>query len=156
METIDEGKKFLRRNFDKRKPVSCPCCGQVVAKSRRTIYGSMAKWLIELVLKSVEARNGYVEVRNLRSKGGDYAKLRFWGLVEQKPNRDPKKKESGIWRPTEEGRKFAFRTLKVPRAVFIFNNTFQGYEDPKDLVDIAECLGEQFDYSQLMQSSYWE
>ncbi|HWY36093.1 MAG TPA: hypothetical protein VNX68_15720, partial [Nitrosopumilaceae archaeon] len=44
--TVEEAKKFLRKNFD--LGVNCPCCGQLVKNWRRKLDSRMARALIGL------------------------------------------------------------------------------------------------------------
>ncbi len=83
--------------------------------------------------------------------GGDYAKLRHWGLAELKPNDDdPSKKDSGLWRPTEKGRRFAYRQIRVPRYVYLYKNKVMGFSE--ETISIEEALKVSFDYDDLMQA----
>jgi hypothetical protein len=75
---------------------------------------------------------------------GDWAKLRFWGLIEEKPNTDKKKKSSGYWRLTDLGKQFVRGEISVPR-VKVFRDGMV-VETSEELVSITEALGEPFDY----------
>jgi hypothetical protein len=81
----------------------------------------------------------------------DYAKLALWGLIKQKPNTDPKKRTSGIWRATSEGASFAWNLLSVPSHVFLASpgNQVLGWEEGK--INVITALGKHFDYEELMK-----
>lgn len=91
--------------------VICPCCEQDVAVYKRPLYGSMVKAMLRMCV-SAEEEGAWVRMKDTR--GGDYAKLRFWGLVESKG------KNSGIWRITPYGMRFLRSEISVPRHVFIY------------------------------------
>lgn len=118
----------------------------------RTIYRSLAKWLCQLVVRYQREPRWYSTGEPwslLACRGtGDIAKLRYWGLIEKKPNDDPKKKHSGLWRPTDDGIAFVRGGKMVPRNVQICDGRFVGLcGEP---VSISDCLKEEFDYSKLM------
>ncbi len=108
--TLKQAKDFLRLYAE--KGVRCPCCKQYVKVYRRVLGSQMARWLIWLVRtweQTDKARYGstprfafdrrfeegtdvgvWVYIRQSPVRGGDYAKLIHWGLVEQKPNEKPR------------------------------------------------------------------
>lgn len=77
--------------------------------------------------------------------------LRWWGLVERKGNEgETKTKHSGYWRPTASGLDFVFRGARIPKSVFTYNDTVQGYS--YELVAIADCFEDNFDYAATMST----
>jgi len=130
----------------------CPCCEQHVKIYRRKLNASMARSLLWLV-RHCEVTKHWCDVPRqaptwlLRSR--ELPKLAYWRLVETQPNTDdPTKRCSGIWRPTSEGRQFAYSRTVVPSHAEIYNGGVVGYSDTP--TTIREALGERFDYSELM------
>ena len=83
--------------------------------------------------------------------GGDYAKLRYWDLIEKSPkNPDPKKRSSGLWKLTELGRDFAHNRTTVSVACYYGHpeGGVLGFEPEQ--VNIVDALGKYFDYEKLM------
>jgi hypothetical protein len=149
VQTIKEGREFLRRK--RHEGATCPCCEQHVQVYRRSINAGMAFALI-LLSRKPSSDSGWIDIRAVDGlRGGDYAKLRHWGLLEQRPNTDPKKKWSGLWRLTQLGRQFVHDQARVQRYAHVYNGrvlTFSG-ED----VSIRRCLGRKFDYEELVSGS---
>lgn len=132
--------------------IDCPCCGQKVQLYRRPLNSEMARWLIVLTRLHLAADRGWVNVKDgplKATRGGDYGKLLHWGLIEQRPNTDPKKRTSGFWRPTQKGVQFAKNELSVPSHVYIYNNQARGFSDTA--VTIVDALGVKFSYPELLQ-----
>lgn len=136
----------------------CPCCRQLVKLYTREITSSMAYVLI-LLHRHFEKAPDYIHVPNYLSdmtklgsmiRGGDFAKLRYWGLLEEMPDAKRKdgSKRAGFYRMPEKGHQFAKGEIKVPKTVFLYNDTFLGF-GPGD-TSIHECLGKDFNYDDLM------
>lgn len=139
----------------------CPCCDQVVRVYKRGISSSSARWLIwlckvfdEMVLKSPEmpVSEIWIDVRESPVRGGDYAKLRHWGLIQQKP-RDIStvSKDSGLWQPTGKGVRFAGGQERIPRFCHIFNGAPLQFSE--ETISIGDIVGTKFSYEDLMKQS---
>lgn len=139
----------------------CPCCDQHAQRYYRRINSGMARWLLALVRLSPQHSPCWVTTKDVilhaasrrgfgSSLGSGEASslLPFWGLIECRPNEDPKKKHSGVWRPTALGYDFAHGRVTVPRTAVVYNNTLNRLEG--DQVGIRECLGRKFSYEELM------
>lgn len=91
--------------------------------------------------------------------GGDYAKLRYWDLIDKSPkNPNPKKRSSGLWRLTESGREFAYDRATVSTVCYYGHpeGGVLGFEP--DQTNIITVLGKHFDYEKLMagyRSEVW-
>lgn len=156
MNTIDEAKSYLRDNFD--EGAECPVCRQRVQRYHRQITSSMAFGLLTIYiyfLKHPEKR--FVHVPTLAHDqqvplaifGGDFAKLRFWGLIESKSgDRDDGSWRNGWWGITEKGYQFIQHKILVPKGLAIFNQKPLGLEG--DYISIKDALGNKFNYDQLM------
>jgi hypothetical protein len=126
----------------------CPCCGQMCKLYPRPLHAQMAAWLIWLVREHVKTGD-WVDVKTSPVRGGDYAKLVYWGLVKHMPKdeSDTKRRTSGMWKPTFKGILFAKRKRRAPDRAFVFNNQVRGFSDR--WIDVVEALGKGFDFEQL-------
>ena len=149
--TLQEAKQFLRDNFEKGE--LCPCCGQLVKLYKINLGVGMARVLIEmyrLTAASTEVVRWIHPISELRTVNGDYAKLRIWGLVEEKGDDVPDdKKASGYWRITSKGMDFVNDSLTVQKKAHIFNNRCLGFSGEQ--IGIKQALGTKFDYHELMK-----
>lgn len=150
IETISDAKKYLRENFE--SGCACPACGQFVKRYNRKITSSMAFILIQLYHK---AKDDFIHVENhMRTigkagLGGDYVKMKFWNLIEQKPMvRQDGSPRGGYWKISRGGIMFVEKEISVPKYAYIYNDAVDGYSDEK--VTITQCLGDKFDYDELM------
>lgn len=151
-----QARQLLFTNVD--NGVSCPCCDQFAKRYRRKLNSGMARCLIALVrlhhkcgtwvhVREVASfRNGGIVAA--ASSDGQMAKLRFWSLIEEKPNDDDSKKSSGYWAPTDLGVRFARCRAHVPARVILYNNQCEGFEG--DYITIRQALSDKFDYLELM------
>lgn len=128
----------------------CPCCGQRVQLYPRTITSEMATWLTALYRRNQENEGDWVQIREIDVRGGDYAKLVLWGLVESKPKApdDPDQRNSGYWRLTAKGKDFVMGKTRVLRVLWLYNNEVVLNEP--DTLHITECFKNVFDYHELM------
>jgi hypothetical protein len=158
--TIETAREFVRIRLD--EGVQCPCCGQHAQRYYRTLNSGMARWLIVLgkltALKDEWASTAQViqHAARLQSFGSSLGSgespslLPCWGLIESQPNDDPKKKASGLWRPTERGRAFAAGMITVPKTAVVYNNKLERLEGV--MITIKEALGSKFSYEDLMKA----
>jgi hypothetical protein len=154
METIKEAKDFLRGNWE--KGVDCPCCKQFVKLYKRKLNSGMALTLCRIYKESISDKK-WIPVKdflrqNKFKNGHDWTLLRFWGLLEekQKDSNDNETKNSGYWRITEKGEAFTLNKIDVPRQIFIYNSKIYGVSE--DRIKITKCLGDDFNYEELMNS----
>ena len=137
----------------------CPACGQLVKHYRRPLTSGMA---ITLVLLARHKPDEWVHVLdfmgtlNLKPKlgtalgSGDYAKLRYWGLLEPYGSvRDDGSPRVGWWRITEDGKRFVRGELRVASHAVVFNDQLIALDGEKT-VGIRDALGKKFDYDELM------
>jgi hypothetical protein len=162
--SLEDAKRWLRARF--KKGATCPCCSQHVKCYRRPMNKSMA---YVLLLMSCYFRGDQVEEwlhvpsyiaemvadhpRRAAAVRGDWAKLKYWGLIEEKPEvRDDGSPRVGYWKLTPLGRQFVARQVKVPSHVYIYNG------DPlrrvvDELITIDEALGKEFNYDEIMREA---
>jgi len=138
----------------------CPCCGQWAKRYRRALNSTMVRsliWLVEESRREVEeGEPGWVDVPAVAPRWvtttNQHATLRWWGLAERLPSGTPAKKHSGVWRPTELGRRFVYEDALVPSHILHYNN--EVHEDPSaSRVEVRDALlvgG--FDYEETMNS----
>jgi len=131
----------------------CPCCERFIKLYRRPLSASMARYLIVLAKKSGTG-NPWLHVEtdfrdvSIPSRG-DYAKLRYWGLIEPKPGvSEHGARTNGYWRITDQGRDFVAGNTLVPSHVLLLNNRIVGYSDKS--VTIRDALGSAFSYDELI------
>lgn len=119
------------------------------------LNATMAKSLIWLSKANADA-HGWVDVPTTAPKlvlrSNQLPTTKHWGLVERRPNDDPKVKHSGMWRITDKGRQFVANNLRVPRKVYIYNDVVEAWT-PED-ISIVECFAEQFDYQDAMRRTW--
>ena len=89
IKTLEEAKQYLRDNYE--KGTNCLCCGQRVQRYKRKLNSSMARMLIRLNILSRNAE--WVHLRDIikgisDTGGGDFSKLSYWGLIQEKKNED--------------------------------------------------------------------
>ncbi len=139
-------------SFD--KGAKCPCCEQLVKLYKRRINAHMCFFLIKLhrLAKHTQTGQRYFSNEQIGQNynlGGDWARLRHWGLIEQMPNHEDRKRTSGYWGITEKGKEFVNLQIKVPEKILIHNNHFMGFDG--DDIDMQEALDVKFNYKQLME-----
>ena len=162
--TVAEAKAELFAELRNGKAAECPCCRQLCKRYRRTISSSMALALVhcyrkagagrwfhstDLLTSSSAARlvDGRVQLLTC-----DWAKLRFWGLIEARPDqvREDGSKRAGEWRITELGERFARGQVSLVSHLYVYNNRALGPADDARQITIADALGAGFDYRDLL------
>lgn len=135
---IEEGQRLVQAVIDgESDPIKCPCCGQNVATRRQNMTGKLAAWLIALI--RIWDRAGRVWVKKSEDtvlaafRGGDYAKLEYWGLIERHPEK------VGLWRPTRSGVEYVKNRSVLPAAAVTFNDTVYRFEGKK--IRISDAFG---------------
>jgi hypothetical protein len=140
-----------------RQPISrCPCCGGATKLYRRKFNSGMARCIIALwrytpKLSPKWLRLAALEPRLVAQVQGDLSKLALWGLAESRPENGTAKRDSGQWRITALGSRFATRLTTIPSHVFLRSpgNNITGWEDTH--CDVIAALGKHFDYAKLMR-----
>jgi hypothetical protein len=81
---------------------------------------------------------------------GDWAKMKFWGLIEEKPDvRADGSPRVGYWRMTQLGRQFVAREVKVPSHVYIYNGE-PLQRSVENQITIDDALTTEFSYAEIM------
>lgn len=140
----------IRVRLDEKAPEGsrCPCCDRMYKEYRRALNADQARVLVLLCREYLTMKPGsWVDIRTIQIRGGDYAKLIHWGLVENMENEDPAKRSSGMWRPTPSGLTFAKGHSRQPSHVRILDNRERGFSTTT--VNIWQALGKKFDFGEL-------
>lgn len=143
----------------KGKGSKCPCCKRFGKIYRRKLHSSMAAVLI-LLYRYRE--HGYVHAHTLINTTtdpkvaaairGDFAKLRYWGLIEAgAKSGHTDKKYSGTWRITDAGCDFVTGRSRLFASILLYNSKYLDVGGDKT-VDIYEVLGDRFSYKELMST----
>jgi len=162
--SLDEVRLYVRRNA--RKGVRCPCCMGMVKVHERRITPVMAQGLV-LACRYVEdmavpdgwlALGDFFEGMHARGAilgkraGGDYAKLRFWGLIEPKARTRPDATRSGggKWAVTGLGHDFVHGRSTVSETAYVCMNELVGSGERRVAVADVMPVGR---YEDLMRPS---
>lgn len=133
----------------------CPVCARWGSIYKRGINRTMARSLIWLNAQEGDAE-GWIDVPSTGPKDvlrtNQLSTLKWWGLIQRKPNNDPKKKCSGIWRVTDAGKEFISNATRVPKYVFTYNDDVMFVSD--ETVSLGDCFLDDFDYRQVMGDLY--
>lgn len=133
--SVADAKRWLRDNYDKPQGCLCPACGQNVRLATRSISPSQVRALAAIAAFSKHAdAHAWVDVAKFEGmRGGDYAKLRFWGLIESRTE------STGVWRVTHLGRKFLSGKHLVPKNVFVYNNRVRAVSE--EVIGVRDIIG---------------
>lgn len=148
METIQEAKKYLMDNWE--QGVKCPCCNQNVKLYKCALRATIAIALIKTYQIMERENKTWVHImQEVKPANGNYAKLRFWGLLAPKgdiPENDTKAR--CYWSVTDKGRDFLQGRISVPSHILVFDNQKFGSLD--GTTDIKQALGKKFSWTELM------
>lgn len=160
--SLEDAKQWLRARFE--SGAACPCCHQFVKLYKRPFNKSMAyvllllaryyrtapadSWLhVPSYIAEVTADNP----RRAAAVRGDWAKMKFWWLIEEKPDtRDDGSARVGYYRLTELGRRFAHREIRIPACVYIYNGEPLRRTSNSGEITIDDALGKDFSYAEIM------
>jgi len=154
IDSLQQAKNDLRQGWETQRGAVCPCCGQLVKVYPRQVYKTIAKRLIKLYHLHLPFNwDSYFHLNQIgtpKNGGGDFTKLRYWGLIEQRPGlEDPDKKNDGHWRITQIGRDFVEGKKTIIKYCHVYNNVV-GYRDGPQIT-IHDALGkDKFKYPELM------
>lgn len=151
-ETLEEARQYLRDLLD--KGGLCPCCKQYVRMYKKRLSSTAVLMMIRLYNLEQSDGEKYHHLNDLMqgysiSGCGDFSTTRFWGLVEEMPNDDPKKKASGMWALTENGKKFVLNRARVKSHAKTYNAKCYGLVG--EYIDVKEALRDKFNYEELMK-----
>jgi len=148
MKTLEQAKQELRQSL--KDGAICPCCNRLVKMYKRKPSSTAAMGLIALYRLTTTGKGAWFHISAIQGKsgGGDFAKLRYFGLIEEAENTDGLKRTSGYWRITPKGRQFVKGWAKVPCYVQVYNGRVYG--ESEETITIFQALGNRFNYDELM------
>jgi len=140
------------KNIEKTEPTSCPHCHQPTNVYRRPISAIVARTLIKLYyLDQRDPEKPWHHIKELYRDRGDWAKLKFFGLIEEAANDNVKKKTSGLWKITEAGRNFVLGKIHLPKYALVrWNSELIGFAGNAVTIRICVEAKNQFSYDKLM------
>lgn len=151
--TLERARNWLSAHLS--EGARCPCCHQYTKIYQRKLYSSMAASLVALYKKADDG--AWVHKRDLVKHptlsttfgGGDFAKLSYWELIEEKAKDDSEdKRTSGWWRITPKGIQFVTSRCLVPEYIELYDGRLIGFSGKQ--ITITEALGKKYSYSELM------
>jgi hypothetical protein len=108
----------------------CPHCNQLMNVYKRSIRKGLVDALTQL------NQVGFSKSSDLNIPigiNGDFSKMRFWGLI-YKPTDD-----RNIWGITVKGKRFLEGEIRIPKYVYIYNNSVEKYsEETISVEDVKE------------------
>lgn len=159
--TLAFAQEWLAARMDAGVP--CPCCTQFTKVYARTITATMAYALVCLYRHAASGGPEWFHAPSYLSRvarladstarGGDWAKLTAWGLIEESTERrEDDCPHTGYYRVTEAGRAFVLGQITVPRWAIFYAGRVLRLDDRKR-VSIQQALGKRFNYAELMATS---
>ncbi len=150
VDTLQAARAALFGNLD--QGGVCPCCDKPYRKYKRTIIRRSLATLRNYD-DAIDDDNpkGWAHVTKdnmLPGKSGssDFAKFLHWGFIERKPNADPTKTVSGVYRITVKGRRWLRGEFKVHKSYIEYRNVVLQWLG--DMVDPRDIVAD-FDYREL-------
>jgi len=156
--TLEEARRALLAEI--REGTVCPCCERIAKVYKRKLNSSMARTMITFYRHSRKKPGWFHVLREFvfekagpRYVCGDYSKLIYWGLIEERGDQqEDGNPHSGYFRITQRGVDFVEGRVRIARFVFLYNDRQVDVgEDPGD-TDVHEALGDKFDYNELMRA----
>jgi hypothetical protein len=149
--TLGEVRDWLRARVE--KGTHCPACEQFAKVYRRQIYAGMVQALILMWREGDFSRRLYVHVPSIDpARGGDVAKLEFWGLIEEERATRVDGGRAGYWRVTRRGEDWINRKVAVPKYARIYDGRLLSLTGPLVTVDEALARGK-FRLDELMRGT---
>lgn len=151
----------LRKGVYTREGMLCPCCKRLAKVYKRRINAGMVRALLDMVRATPKLpveRNGFVKVGmdgEVKTAGGDYSKLQWWGLIEPLPGENYREDGStriGFWKVTQAGHLFVRGEASVRKYVYEFDGA--RVRDPEDADTSLAVIGEvveNYDYEEMMR-----
>lgn len=139
MEARAETEKALRAGAQ----VTDPITGRPAQVYDRGITRKMVEVLVVIYYLTKDKPKKYVGAAEMKTRGGDYGKLRHWGLIAQcvHPSVDMDRIiRSPLWRITPKGVRFVEGEISVPKKVLVFADRRVGFVDDKT-VDFNSLMG---------------
>ncbi len=126
---LRQTKAHLMKQILAGSKLTCPCCDQRMKLYSRRINRTMAQQLRQMYQGGGWLQTRELE-RNTSSGDRDFAKMRFFGLVESDGNAN--------WRITKKGRAFVEGKTSIPEAAYVYNNEVLAYAHER--ISFDDCL----------------
>lgn len=142
----------FKQTIDVGGEIDCPCCGRYSKVYKRQIHKTLVAILIRMTVAPRDSQN-YVDMPGLLKSfraGRDFCILKYWGLIEEKPNTNSKVRNSGYWRVSPFGIDFINGTGAVAKYAHVFDDKVVKFSG--DHLRAADILGNNFDYNKLMEA----
>lgn len=118
----------------------CPVCSQWVEARGRRITPKLARQLIAMWKHAgVMVWFHYSDALDGSGTGhpSDYAKLRYWGLIEREKNVLGERGRVGWWRITKLGVRYIKNEVALPEWALMYNRQFHGLRGaPRGIGDV--------------------
>jgi len=135
----------------------CPCCRKWAKVNAFNLTGTLLRKLILLTDKTT-GKHMWVETADKKqfpawfTQTNDHSKLAYWGLLESRGTPGAVTKQSGHWRPTKQGLRFARNKLSVPATAFVYDSTVVGHS--VELVLAADVKTKGYNYWEEMRLTW--
>lgn len=134
---------------------TCKICDQTCKVYTRNVKDGQSRDLIALYhLSNRKPDQKFFKTHEFRKgkNDGEFAKMVYWNLVEMdmkltKKNTPTKKR--GWWKITQVGIEFVRMQRRIPKWIKTYNSEIVEVLEG-ETTNIRECLGEKFDYDELM------
>ena len=146
--TLAEAKAWLLERVE--HGAKCPLCTQFTKIYKRKVNAAMARALILMWKEGDLSARLYVHVPSIDpTRGGDVAKLGFWGLIEEEKIARTDGGRAGYWRVTQKGEDWISGKTTIQKYARVYDGRLLSLTGPA--VDINEALGDWFRLDDLME-----
>lgn len=139
--------------YNKRKGIDCPCCGQFYKVYKRKLNSSMARALIAIYNEASNRPREWLYIPSFLSDhklNANTALLRYWNLIEPMESANLKTNLTrGMWKITGTGIAFVEGKIRVLKYGLFCNQKFLGF-DGTETTSIEESLGDHFNLEELL------
>ncbi len=160
MLSVDEARTHINKKIAEGVTIHCPVCDSLLKRYRRYLDHSKVRTLKILydyteknpTIEWVHIPNVLTELKVKSSRGGDFAKLRFWGLVEpHSGSRLDGSKRTGLYKITELGKAFVREETKVPAYIYMYQSRLYDVDEKIPLISFNESLDIHYDHKEQMK-----
>lgn len=118
LRTVDDARAALKES--RGYGVDCEVCFQHAKIYKRPLSANMTRPLLDIIRVYCRTRD-WIDCKQFRWKGGDYAKLAYWKLIEFQKTKASRRRQGGPVRPTRKGVEFALALTSVPSHAVVYN-----------------------------------
>lgn len=141
--TVMEARAQIEKMLRSGAQITDPITGRSAQVYDRGITRKMVEVLVVIYYLTKDKPKKYVGASELKTRGGDYGKLRHWGLIEQRIDLDASGTRgirTPAWRVTPKGVRFVEGEISIPKKVLVFADRRVGFVDDKT-VDFNSLMG---------------